>query len=234
MGVLGETTPEKAAARIQKAAKPFEKAGKKPVLPAMEFIATIANRHAGPDGNYSTPMADAVIERWLKAARKAKMLLIIDVQPGHGDFLTEVKRYDKWLREPDVGLAMDPEWKMPKGVAPGSRIGSTDAKTVNAVSAYLNDIVTEHKLPQKLFVVHQFRETMIRDRSKVVTRPGLATVFHIDGFGGREIKLKVYRYLRAPKGFYNGFKLFFDEDTNMFEPREVMRFRDVPDLITYQ
>jgi hypothetical protein len=234
MGVLGETPPEQAAARIEKAAKPFEKVGKKPVLPAMEFIATIANRHPGPDGNYSTPMADATIERWLKAARKAKMLLIIDVQPGHGDFLEEVKRYDRWLREPDVGLAMDPEWKMPKGVAPGTRIGSTDAKTINSVSAYLDGLVTKHNLPQKLFVIHQFRETMVRDRSKVVARRGLATLFHIDGFGGREIKLKVYRYLRAPKGFYNGFKLFFDEDTNMFKPHEVMKFRDVPDLITYQ
>jgi hypothetical protein len=36
------------------------------------------------------------------------------------------------------------------------------------------------------------------------------------------------------KGFHNGFKLFYDEDVNMFSPREVLGIKPRPDLITYQ
>ncbi len=53
-----------------------------------------------------------MIRRYLKAARKAKALLILDIQPGRSDFFTETKRLRKWLKEPDVGLALDPEWRM--------------------------------------------------------------------------------------------------------------------------
>ena len=68
-----------------------------------------------------------MIRRYLKAARKAKALLILDIQPGRSDFFTETKRLRKWLKEPDVGLALDPEWRMGPGEVPGKVIGSVGA-----------------------------------------------------------------------------------------------------------
>ena len=49
------------------------------------------------------------------------------------------------------------------GEIPGQSIGSTDARTVNEVSAYLSRIVRERKLPEKLLLVHRFTADMIEN-----------------------------------------------------------------------
>lgn len=162
-------------------------------------------------------------------------LLILDMQPGRAAFLPYVKRYEKFLRQPDVGLALDSEWSMGAGEIPGDVIGGTDASTVNGVSAYLSALVRRYRLPQKLFIVHQFTPDMIENRSQVVHRPGLALVFHVDGFGDRANKLSKYNLLSQNRnGAFMGLKLFYNQDIDMFSASEVMRLHPRPDLITYQ
>jgi hypothetical protein len=234
LGVLGEGSPATAAVRLERSAAAFTKPGGKPVLPAFELIVTVADAHPGADGGYSHPISDESIARYVAAARKAKALVILDVQPGRANMIAEVKRYQKWLVQPDIGLAIDPEWAVRAGEVPGRVIGRVDASTVNAVSGYLASLTAQHHLPQKLFVVHQFRAAMITHRSAVVARPALATVFHIDGFGTPGQKLEVYAALKAPRGFYNGFKLFIDEDRPTLSPAQAMRLTPRPDLVTYQ
>lgn len=231
MGVLGETPPSEAAEPVEAAAEPFTEPDR-PVLPAFELIVSVAQRAPGPNGNYSLPTPDALVLEWLEAARAADMLLILDIQPGTSEFLPEVQRFEQFLREPDVGLALDPEWRMPSGQVPGQTIGTVDAAEINEVSEWLAEIVEEEDLPEKLFLLHIFTESMITNVEAVEDRPGLATVFHVDGFGGRQIKLEKYEILKGP--YARGFKLFLDEDTNMFEPADVLAFDDPPDLITYQ
>ncbi|HEX2577184.1 MAG TPA: hypothetical protein VHK88_12600, partial [Aquihabitans sp.] len=231
LGILGETPPEEAAARLAPAAEAFAQPDR-PVLPAFELIVTVAQRNPGPSGTYSVPTPDDLIQRWLDAARAADMLLVLDLQPGTARFIDDARRFERFLREPDVGLALDPEWRMPNGGIPGEQIGTVDAAEVNEVSAWLSGIVAEGNLPEKLFVIHQFTESMITNRDAVIDQPGLATVFHIDGFGGRQIKLQKYEQLRGP--YATGFKLFHDEDTDMFGPADVLAFPFPPDLITYQ
>jgi hypothetical protein len=231
--VLGEGTPAQAARRLERVAKRFA-TKRRPVLPAFELIASVAQASPGPDGDYSQPTRPADIQRYLTAARRARALLILDVQPGRAPFLREVQRYERFLRQPDVGLALDPEWSMRAGQVPGQTIGSTDARTINRVSAYLAGLVRRHRLPQKLLVIHQFTPQMVRNRAAVVRRPGLAITFHIDGFGTQAAKRAKYRELRARPPFWNGLKLFYDEDVDRFTPAEVLRLRPIPDLISYQ
>jgi hypothetical protein len=233
LGILGETAPEQAAARVEAAAAPFAQPGR-PTLPAFELIATVAQASPGPDGNYSSPTDLAVVRRWLEAARAARMLLVLDIQPGLSPFPEEVRRYEELLREPDVGLALDSEWRMPPGKIPGKNIGTVDAVEINEVSAWLATIVQEEDLPEKLLVLHQFTFGMITNRAAVIDQPGLATVFHVDGFGGRNIKLQKYQALKSGPPFANGLKLFHDEDTNMFSPTDVLALVPAPDLVTYQ
>lgn len=233
LGVLGAADPESSALRVRAAGAAFVRPGR-PVQPAFELIATVANGFPTHRGTYSTPSSDADIARYLAAARRHRLLLILDVQPGRAEFLPEVQRYDKWLRQPDVGLAMDPEWKMGAGQVPGQQIGHTDAYTVNAVSAYLAGLVTKYRLPQKLFVVHEFRASMVVGRTQVLARPGLATVFHVDGFGGQGIKIRVYGQLHGGRGFASGFKLFYTQDHGLMAPAQVLALVPPPDLITYQ
>ena len=183
LGVLGEGSPAQAAARLVRAAAPYAAASGRPVLPAFELIVTIAQRSPGPDGRYSSAIPAAEITSSLAAARKAKALLILDLQPGRADFLDQARQLEPFLAQPDVGLALDPEWTLAAGQLPGRQIGAVDVATVNRVSAWLAALTRERGLPEKLFVVHQFRDFMIRDRAHLVARPGLATVVHIDGFG---------------------------------------------------
>ncbi len=233
LGVLGEGTPAQAAQRLARVARRYE-TRRRPVLPAFELIASVAQATPGPDGDYSAPTKPRDIQRYLTAARRAKALLILDIQPGQRDFLAEVRRYERFLRQPDVGLALDPEWSMRPGQVPARVIGSTGARTVNRVSAWLAALVRRHRLPEKLLVVHQFTPQMVRNRDRIVARQGLAITFHVDGFGTRAAKRSKYRSLHGRPPFHSGFKLFYDEDVGLLTPRQVLALRPAPDLITYQ
>lgn len=233
LGVLGAGTPDEAARRLSRQARAYETPSR-PVLPAFELIVTVAQASPGPDGDYSAPTPPATIRRYLAAARRARALLLLDVQPGRAPFLPEVRRYERFLRQPDVGLALDPEWSMRPGQVPAKTIGSTDARTINRVSAYLDGLVRRGRLPQKLLVVHQFTSAMVRDRGRVRPRAGLAITFHVDGFGSRAAKRSKYALLHGRPPFHSGFKLFYRQDVAMLHPAEVLRLRPAPDLVTYQ
>ena len=168
-------------------------------MPAFELIATIANADPGEGGLYNTRQPDSTIRRYLKLARENEALLLLDVQPGRGDFMTEVERLSPFLREPDVGLALDPEWHVGAIGVPGEEIGSVDAAEVNEVSGYLQGLVDRHGLPQKLLVVHQFTEEMIEAKEALVAPPDVAVVLNADGFGDQANKVAKYRALR-PRG----------------------------------
>lgn len=233
LGALGVGSPDQAARRLLQQAKVYERPDRH-VLPAFELIATVAQA-SSRDGTYNGHLSDTRIRTYLAAARKVHALLIIDVQPGRAAFLPEVRRYERFLTEPDVGLALDSEWKMGPQEVPGRTIGGTDAASVNAVSAYLVSLIDRNRLPQKLLIVHQFTADMIAHRDRVLPRRGLAITFHVDGFGGRAAKLSKY-HLLAVQGppFYNGFKLFYHQDVDMFSAQEVLRMKPAPDLITYE
>ena len=244
LGVLGTTPLNVAARRLETRAREFSRPGR-PALPAFELIATLAQSAPGEDGLHRLRQTDEVIARHLRAARAAKGLLILDIQPGQADFLDEVRALQRWLVEPDVSLALDPEWHVPEGVQPGSVIGSTDAATVNEVADYLSRIVQARNLPQKVLIVHQFTEDMVTDRELTRGSPGVAVISNMDGFGTAELKTGVYdrlsikqpashRLRRRSRDPYNGFKLFFREDTGLMAPRDVLALDPAPDVVVYE
>jgi hypothetical protein len=233
LGALGIGSPRGAARRLVRQAKPYG-SKRRPVLPALELITVIANADPGEDGNYLSRQKDAVIRRYLRAARRSKALLLLDLQPGRSDFFTEATRLEKWLTEPDVGLALDPEWRVMDGQVPGQVIGQVGAREVNATSAWLAQLVAKHDLPEKLFVIHQFTDDMV-DEKRLKRREGLATVLNVDGFGGQAVKKAKYRdFTRQAPDAFHGFKLFYEEDTDMMRPREVLRLRPKPFLVVYE
>jgi hypothetical protein len=233
LGVLGIGKPSTAARKLERVARGYERKTR-PVLPAFELLATVAAADPGEEGKYILRQDDAVIARYLRAARRAKALLVLDIQPGHADFMDEARKLERWLREPDVSLALDPEWHTP-GATPGSVIGSVSAQKVNEVSAWLAGIVRERRLPEKLFVLHQFTADMIRNKELVKKRPGLAVTFNVDGFGDRPNKVSKYdAFTSEATRFHDGFKLFYREDTNLMKPRQVLALTPPPDLVVYE
>jgi hypothetical protein len=233
LGTLGIGRPDAAVARLRRQAAPYSHDGR-PVMPALELISVVAASDPGDGGRYSVRGDDAVIERYLRAARRAKALLLLDIQPGRSDFFTETTRLRRWLREPDVGLALDPEWRVGRDEVPGKVIGRVDSREVNATTAWLAALTAKYDLPQKLVVIHQFTDDMV-DEATLKPRRGLAMVLNADGFGTAPVKIsKYHRFTRQSPGFGTGFKLFYHEDVGLMDPRRVLRLRPAPDFVVYE
>jgi len=233
IGLIDVNHLDEAAAALQRQADAHAGYGR-PVLPAFELIVTDATRRPGPDGSYSQKLDPAVVQRYLDVARAHQMLLVLDFQPGTDDFLSQVRRYEALLRQPDVGVGLDAEWRTPGGQHPYQGTGHSSAAEVNAVGNYLAGIVRAGKLPEKLMIVHQFRRDMLPDREAVAVPRGIAVSFHMDGLGGPGLKTSVYGALAVNPPFHNGYKIFPRLDTPPMTPDQAMALRPQPELITYQ
>ncbi len=234
LGALGIGRPARVARRLRRQARGYDQA-ERPVLPAFELISTIVHADPGEDGDHSARQPNKVIGRYLRAARRNDMLLILDVQPGYAPFIREVRALRRWLEEPDVSLALDPEWSVQPPVLPGQEIGSTNASVVNDVSAYLSSVVRENNLPEKLLVVHRFTNDMIENERALKRHPGVALTVNVDGFGNRANKRSKYReFTRGRRDRHHGFKLFYNEDTNIMQPPGVLSLRPQPELVVYE
>ena len=213
-------------------------AGREP-LPVLELIAVVAQAKPGADGRYRLRADAAVIDRYLAAARRHRALLLLDVQPGRADFLAEVKALRRWLVQPDVGVALDPEWAVGPRQVPGRVFGRTTGRELSRVAAYLQSLVREHGLPQKAMVVHQLAPRIVTDFRSVGRHPDVAVILSVDGIGARAAKVATWRRLVAglPPAVHPGFKLFFEEDTEsgaLMTPQQVLALRPQPEYVLYE
>jgi len=239
LGVLGEQGLDASIARARQHAARYDKLIDGPVVPTFEIIATVASAVAGPDGNYSTEIDPATLRPWVVAAQRAGLYVVLDLQPGRADFLTQAKQYQSLLALPNVGLALDPEWRLGPGELPLQQIGSVGIDEINRVAGWLAALTRSKLLPQKLLVLHQFRVSMIQGRDRLDTsHPELAVVLHADGQGTQGNKQATWRTLHQdlPHGtLFWGWKNFYDEDHPMLTPEQtVAQVSPRPDLISYQ
>ena len=236
LGVLGEQNPEESVARIIDIAAGYGADGAL-VLPTFEIIATVASAAAGRDGDYSAATAKEVIRPWIDAAAASDVYVVLDLQPGRTDFLTQAKLYEEFLRLPHVGLALDPEWRLKPDQVHLRQIGTVDAAEINQVVRWLATLVREEALPQKLLIVHQFRFSMITNRDLIETPPELAVVIQMDGQGSLEAKYNTWDALTRgteERGFLWGWKNFYDEDSPTATPEQVLDLSPVPVFVSYQ
>ncbi len=238
LGVLGEQDIEASIARARDHAAPYAELVDATVVPAFEIIATVASSAPGADGDYSDEADPEVLRPWVEAAGEAGVYVLLDLQPGRTDFLTQAERYRSLLELPHVGLALDPEWRLGPNDVHLTAIGSVGVDEVNRVVAWLADLTREHALPQKLLVIHQFRLAMLPDRERLDTsRDELAVMVHADGQGAQADKQDTWRTLHEnpPAGIFWGWKNFYDEDQPMLTPEQTIAQVDPrPDLISYQ
>lgn len=238
LGLLGEQGTAATVARAARYARPYQALSDQPVVPALEVIATVASASPGKDGDYSAETSVRDLLPLVRAAEKAGQYVVIDLQPGRTDFLTQARRYRSLLERPHVGLALDPEWRLARNQKHLAQIGSVGADEVNRVADWLARLTREERLPQKMFVLHQFSPTMIRDRDALdVDHPELSTVVHVDGQGTPGAKAGTWSTIRqgAPRGVHWGWKNFLDEDEPMLTVRQTWDdVRPRPDLVTYQ
>jgi hypothetical protein len=234
LGALGIGTPTQAGRRLVRQARPYGRKSR-PVLPAMELISTVATAAPGPTGLYRDHLAFSTIRRYLNAARRVHALLILDVQPGRGEFGPEIERLEPFLREPDVGLALDAEWHVGADQLPGKVIGSTDADVVNSAARFMARLVRERDLPEKLLLVHRFTNDMIARPQRLAQFPGVHTVVNVDGFGSNTVKIAKYQsFVAGTPRMGRGFKVFYKEDVKTMTPHQVMALTPRPDVVVYE
>ncbi|MCB2224983.1 MAG: hypothetical protein KQH83_12535 [Actinobacteria bacterium] len=235
LGPLGEQGPVESYQRLLPIAEPYGADGMQ-VLPTFEIITTMASSGAGADGDYSFEMPHEDLIPWIDVALDHDMYVLLDLQPGRTDFLTQAKRYEDLLLDPHVGLALDPEWRLKPGEIHLEQIGSVSAAEVNEVVEWLAALVRDHDLPQKVLLLHQFDPIMLPDRELIETPAELAVVIQMDGHGTIELKMASWNRLTTGDGarFWWGWKNFYDEDLPTPTPEQVLDLDPVTVYISYQ
>jgi hypothetical protein len=241
MGVLGQYPKEEMLRRLKEEVDRWEKADPTRIVqPALHLIAVVAQGEPGKAGKYRLVMPDNVITDVYSWAKEANAIMFIDIQTGLDDIRTLLPRFEWILKNPDVHLAIDPEFNLIKsGKRPGSKVGTYDAAEINFVSSFLQKIVSQHNLPPKILIIHRFTQNMVTNAKQIKYYPEVGIVMNMDGWGAPWLKRDTYRdyIVREPVQF-TGFKLFYHNDTKkgdpLLTPQEILRLTPTPVYIQYQ
>ncbi len=241
MGVLGEYSRDVMIKMLRSEMRKWSNADPDtPVIAAIEYIAVVAQKDPGTDGKYRARMADGEIHKALDIADEVDGIVILDVQAGHSNMQSEVPRLEKFLKLPNVMLALDPEFSMQNGARPGKRIGSIDAREINFVIAYLAHVVKKYNLPPKILVIHRFTQNMVTNAHKIHIVPEVQVIMDMDGWGPQTLKRDSYKaYIAAEPVQYTGIKLFYKHDnrkpsSGIFSPEQILELKPTPMFILYQ
>jgi hypothetical protein len=214
MGILGQYPQDvvltKLAADVQKwkDADPST-----PVIPAIHYIATTAQKYPGTDKKHILRMPFGQIDKALAMAKQANGILFIDVQLGGSDVQTEIPMLEKYLMLPQVHLGVDPEFAMKPGKTPGTVVGSMNASQINWVAQYLAKLVKDNRLPPKILIVHRFTQDMVTGYKQIKPLPEVQIVMDMDGWGTPDHKITTYKNVIYPQPVqFTGFKLFYRND----------------------
>ena len=242
MGVLGQYPEAEMLARLASTTKQWEAADPStPVIPAIHYIAIVAQGAAGKDGKYRAVMPDDQIDHALELADKINGITFLDLQVGLSDVETELPKFAKYLAMDKVEVGLDPEFAMKtSGYAPGKYIGTLDAKDINWAINYLSDIVKENNLPPKILMIHRFTMDMVTNYKQIKPTPQVQFVMDMDGWGGEARKENTYQLaVQGQPVQFTGFKLFYKNDllppsTGMMTPKQVLELTPAPIYIQYQ
>lgn len=242
MGVLGEYEEDIMLTKLKSEVKKWEIADPEtPVIPALHYIAVVAQGSAGSDGKYRFRMPDTEIEKVLEMAKKIDAIVFLDIQVALSDIQTELPFLKKYLELPNVHLGIDPEFSMKTGAKPGKVVGTMDGEIdINYTINYLSKIVEENNLPPKVLVVHRYTQKMVTNYTKIKPTSEVQVVMHMDGWGGQQHKISTYQsYIYKEPVQFTGFKIFYKNDTKqpntkVFEPEQLLKLSPQPIYIQYQ
>lgn len=236
MGILGEFNKDDLLAKLKDQAAAYEEADPtRPVMPAFELIASVAQPDPGNDGTYLLHTGPQILDEYADFTAQHGIQLILDVQIGRSSVADEIEAVRPWLERPNVQLALDPEFAMAEGEIPGNTIGGIDASDVAYAQRTLAKLAADKGLPPKILIVHQFFESMIRNRGELKPVPGVQLVIDVDGFGQPSDKTAVYNQFNGDGHVqFDGIKLFYKQDDPLMTPQDVLALRPAPDVVIYQ
>jgi hypothetical protein len=241
MGILGELPKNEMLSKLKHEVKYWQSADSSiPVIPALHYIAVTAQGSPGKDGKHRMRMPFSQIDTIMNWAKEIDALVFLDIQVGMSSVESEVPQLEKYLQYPQVHLGIDPEFSMKTGAVPGKKIGTFDARDINAVIDDLASYVKKYNLPPKILIVHRFTQGMLTNYKQIKKVPEVQIVMDMDGWGDKILKRSTYlRYIYAEPVEFTGFKLFYKNDTKkgadqLYTPQELLRFTPKPIYIQYQ
>jgi hypothetical protein len=241
MGVLGEYPETEMLAKLAVEVKKWETADPNtPVIPALHYIAVVAQASAGGDGKYRTRMPFTEIDKVLTIAEKINAIVFLDIQVGFSTVEAEVPLLEKYLKMPNVHLGIDPEFSMKTGIRPGKVVGTLDATDINFATEYLAKLVKDNNLTPKILIIHRYTQKMVTNYQNITTPPEVQFIMHMDGWGGQAKKIGTYTHFIYPEPVqFTGFKLFYKNDiltagTTLMTPETLLKLNPRPIYIQYQ
>lgn len=234
MGILGQLSKPELVSALQRRAAQYAAAGNRPARPTIHMVVTTAQAGPGADGLYRARMPASVINEYVQLAAANNMLFIADVQVGRSTVADEVAAIQSILAQPNVHLALDPEFDMWGSQVPGVEIGHMTAAEINHALGVMAGIASATG-QRKILIVHQFAASMLPDKGAIGSDPRVDLGIVMDGFGGPAIKIQHYdMYVRDSSIPYGGIKLFFDWDTSLMTAQQVLGLTPPPDIVIYQ
>jgi hypothetical protein len=236
MGILGEFDKETLLRILREQAAVYEALDpSRPIKLAFEVIASVAQAGPMEDGSYLAYADDELIQEYVDFTRDNDLLLLLDMQFGRRTVQDEVAAAMKWLEEPHVHLALDPEFSVNEGEVPGQVLGKMNSREIRYAQDALATFCAERGLPPKMLIIHQFNMYSITDREEVEPVEGVQFVLEVDGWGYPDLKRETYAVVAGgePIEFY-GFKLWYRQDVPLMTEAEVLALTPSPDLIIYQ
>ncbi|PPA70884.1 hypothetical protein [Jeotgalibacillus proteolyticus] len=236
MGILGTLEPEEFMAQLKEQAQAYSDADpERPAIPTIELITTMAHREPGPDGTFVSQLPDEKIEEYINLAEKHDALVLLDIQLGTDTVMNQVKSLEKWLKHPNVNLAIDTEFQVDEGEVPGEDLGQVDGQEVQEAVEYLSQLTEENNLPDKFLLVHQFTEDVLTNKDSIQPTDNVQVALNFDGWGDATDKMALYKkYVRDKPAQYGGFKIFYDKDQPVITPEEVINLEPSPAVVNYQ
>jgi hypothetical protein len=225
---------------------------KHPAIGSIDLVDPVADGVPGPDKLYRHYRDPADIDHYLKVARDTKQLFFFDTQVGWDTQQNVFEHFRPYLEQPDVHLALDPEWEMRPGVVPGQDRGRTVASTIQWVMDQLSEMVISKHLPNKILIVHKFFQDEQWENpfkpdpkdawSNVQPRPGVTLIICIDGQGAPQNKIEKYNAFAKGETNLLGFKIFMQIPCSQYQyceepvmtPKQVLQLKPPPMMVQYQ
>lgn len=248
LGVLGVHNIDNLVKIMRKKQKQFEEISDKKIVPTFHIIKDIATKEAGWDKDHIKPLNEAIIMDYINRAQKENFAVLLDVQLGTMTPMEAIKPILKFLKYPNVHLAIDPEFKIPKHgrYPPGKFIGHIFASDVNEVQEAMENYMLENGIQGKrMLLIHMFHKRMLRKKEEIKNYESINLTYNIDGHGRGHTKIKIYNVLynkEANKVAQGGFKIFFKNDKKPLmnekqilgqEPYKGAIIREMPNYINY-
>ena len=216
MGILGEMGVVSLTAELKEKARVLDavNGSNLRVKPAFHLVHGMATVTPTEEGDYLEYLDDATVMQYITAGLKENIAVILDVQVGNVSVSEAISPVLKYLKYPNVHLAVDPEFAMshPNQAVPGNPIGFVTGEQINEAMDTVEQYMTENQIRgRRIFLVHQFFDEMIIDKDALRWASSqLELTFCADGWGDPWGKITKYNNFFAESDAvkYTAFKMF--------------------------